>query len=155
MVYLLPFWGYLAGCKSVSVRPPGSQSLPVWPGYDDKYRSRSYRVVQRQKPTSFEVTLLFWLNKLQFNNNNIYSKFKTVSVKIYLNRIWQGPGHCCLTFTRILSKMAGIEGKRLYIGPTVRHTVFLSYETDRWKPQPFRSSSLFGRVSQLSWASCT
>ena len=39
MVYLLPFLSYLAGSRSVSVR------LPVLPGYDDKYHSRSYRFV--------------------------------------------------------------------------------------------------------------
>ena len=44
MVYLLPFLSYVAGSKSVTVRPP------VRPGYDDKYRSISYRFVDWQKP---------------------------------------------------------------------------------------------------------
>ena len=43
---------YLAGSKGVSaVRPPARPS--VRPGYDDKYRSKSYRFVERQKPTFF------------------------------------------------------------------------------------------------------
>ena len=33
MVFLLPFWSYLAGSKSVSVRPPARAEI------DDKYRS--------------------------------------------------------------------------------------------------------------------
>ena len=40
---LLQFLSYLAGSKNVSAGPP------VRPGYDDKYRSRSYIVVERQK----------------------------------------------------------------------------------------------------------
>ena len=43
MVYLLPFLSYLAGSKSVSARPH------VRHGYDDKYRSRNYSFVERQK----------------------------------------------------------------------------------------------------------
>ena len=43
MVYLAPFLSYLAGSKGVSAHPP------VRPEYDDKYRSRSYRFVDRQK----------------------------------------------------------------------------------------------------------
>ena len=43
MVYLLALLSYLASSKNVSVRPP------VRPGYDDNYRSRSYRFVERQK----------------------------------------------------------------------------------------------------------
>ena len=45
-VYLLPFFSYLAGSESVFVRPPARP--PVRPGYDDKYRSRSQRFVERQ-----------------------------------------------------------------------------------------------------------
>ena len=43
MVYLLPFSSYLAGSKNVFVLPCDP------PGYDDKYRSRSYHFVERQK----------------------------------------------------------------------------------------------------------
>ena len=39
MVYMLPFSSYLAGSKGFP---------PVRPGYDDKYRSSSYRFVERQ-----------------------------------------------------------------------------------------------------------
>ena len=39
MVYLLSFWSYLAGTKSVSVRPR----------YDDEYRFRTYRFIEQQK----------------------------------------------------------------------------------------------------------
>ena len=42
-MYLLPISSYLAGPKSVSACPP------VRPGYDDKYRPRSYRFVEREK----------------------------------------------------------------------------------------------------------
>ena len=58
MVHLLPFSSYLAASKSVSVR------LPVRPGYDDKYCSRSYRFVERQKSgynTLDKVTFSFQL----------------------------------------------------------------------------------------------
>ena len=43
MVDLLPFLSYSAGSKSVSVCPSDR------PGNDDKYRSRSYRFVEREK----------------------------------------------------------------------------------------------------------
>ena len=44
MVYFLPFW-------TISLSPTAfpSVSPPVRPGYDDKYQSRSYRLVERQK----------------------------------------------------------------------------------------------------------
>ena len=38
---------YLAGSKSVSARLPVRP--PIRPGYDDKYRSRSYCVIEQQK----------------------------------------------------------------------------------------------------------
>ena len=44
LVYLLPFLSYLACSKSTSIRP----------GYDDKYRSRSYRFVEQQQTNSDE-----------------------------------------------------------------------------------------------------
>ena len=48
MVYLLPFFSYLAGAQRVSDRPSDCPQ-PVRPGYDYKYRSRSYRFAERQK----------------------------------------------------------------------------------------------------------
>ena len=41
-VYLLQFLSYLAGSKSVSL-------TPIRSGYEDNYRSRSYRFVGREK----------------------------------------------------------------------------------------------------------
>ena len=43
MVYLLTFFSYLTGSKSVSGHPS------VRPRHDDKYRSESYRFVEQQK----------------------------------------------------------------------------------------------------------
>ena len=62
MVYLLPFLSYLANSKSVSVRPPTCP--PIRPGYDDKYRSRSYRFVERQKRPVLICQKLGWCRML-------------------------------------------------------------------------------------------
>ena len=51
---------YLAGSKRVSARPPVSP--PVRPGYDDKYRYRSYRFVERQK-SFLKVSEIFKANR--------------------------------------------------------------------------------------------
>ena len=58
MVYLIPFSNYLAGSKSVFVRPPAHPS--VRPGFDDTYRSRSYSFVERQKRKPFVHSNVKW-----------------------------------------------------------------------------------------------
>jgi len=75
MVYLLPLLSYLAGVKNVFVRPP--VPLPVWPGYDDKYRSRSYRFVQRKKGRVRNDGQNHTTQKLSYSSKTIV----TVSIK--------------------------------------------------------------------------
>ena len=59
MVYLLPFSSYLAGTKSVSVRPSARPPARpyvrphVRPGHDDKYRSRSYAPCRAAKTVRY------------------------------------------------------------------------------------------------------
>ena len=53
MAYLLPFWGYLAGPESTS-----STHQLVRTGYEDKYRSRSYRFVERQNECQLLLELI-------------------------------------------------------------------------------------------------
>ena len=79
MVYLLPLLSYLAGSESVYASPPVRQ------GYDDKFRSRSYRFVERQKLKHIEIDAptQFSQRKLRF-----FPASPPDLMLIYLGLIW-------------------------------------------------------------------
>ena len=60
MFYPLPFLSYLAGSKSASARPP------VRHRYDDKFSSRSYHFVERQKYVSASLLCIAILTQSGF-----------------------------------------------------------------------------------------
>ena len=82
IVYLLPFFSYLADSKSARH------------GYDDKYRSRRYRFVERQKltPPSDLAPHLRLLSRAMPVTNNVNSNIvKSVNTHFFTIYVTIGP----------------------------------------------------------------